>query len=339
MMAGLIATPALIRGARGAGAAEPVAAGIVNTLSDVGFFVAAAKGYFADEGLDVKLTTFRAAGAMMAPLGSGELDVGAGSVTAGVFNANQRDIPIRIVADKGRNAAQQSYQSILLRSALADRVKTYADFKGLRVAIPTIGSIGEQSVFNELMRLGGLSYADCEKVFIGIADQIPAFKNGGIDATVLSEPLGSITVAQGATVRFAPVGKVYPDQQAAVVYYGAPFATRRPAVARRFMKAYLKGVRAYTDALVDGHIAPAADEIVAAITQHSLTKDPALIRSSVAAAIATDGQVNVTGLEKDLAFAKSLGIVPAQTTVAAVLDSSFAAAAAADLGPYVKVGK
>src|SRR5712671_2381192 len=228
VVAGLLAAPALVAGLRRAAAAEPVAAGIVNTLSDVGFFVADAKGYFADEGLDVKLTSFRAAGAMMAPLGSGELDVGAGSVTAGIFNANERAIPIRIVADKGRNAPDQSYQSILLRSALADRVKTSADFKGLRVAIPTIGSIGEQAVFNELMKAGGLTYADCEKVFIGIADQVPAFKNGAIDATVLSEPLASVTVSQGTTIRFAPVGKVYPFQQAAVVYYGAPFATKRP---------------------------------------------------------------------------------------------------------------
>jgi NitT/TauT family transport system substrate-binding protein len=214
-------------------------------------------------------------------------------------------------------------------------VKTAADFKGLRVAIPTIGSIGEQAVFNELMKAGGLTYADCEKVFIGIADQIPAFKNGAIDATVLSEPLASVTVSQGTTIRFAPVGKVYPFQQAAVVYYGAPFATKRPDVARRFMKAYVRGVRAYTDALVDGHIAgPTADEIIAAITRHSLTKDAALIRSSVAAAVATDGQVNVDGLEKDLAFAKSLGLVPAQATVGGILDLSFAKAAAAELGPY-----
>jgi NitT/TauT family transport system substrate-binding protein len=333
----LLAAPALIESVTRARAAEPVVAGIVNTLSDVGFFVAEAKGYFADEGLDVKLTTFRAAGAMISPLGSGDLDVGAGSVTAGVFNANERDIPIRIVADKGRNAPEQSYQSILLRRELADKVKGYADFKGLRVTAPTIGSIGEQSVFNELMRLGGLTFADCEKVFIGIADQIPAFKNGAIDVTVLSEPLASVTVKQGTTVRFAPVGKVYPYQQAAVVYYGAAFATKRPAVAKRFMKAYIRGVRAYTDALVDGHIAGStADEIVGAITRYSLTKDVELIRNSVAAAIDTDGQVNVAGLEKDLAFAKSIGLVPAPATVDRILDLSFAKAAAAELGPYAK---
>lgn len=334
----LLTAPAIMR-LSPAGAAEPVAAGIVNTLSDVGFFVADAKGYFTAEGLDVQLTTFRSSGNMISPLGSGELDVGAGTVTAGIFNANERDIPIRIVADKGRNTAGQSYQSILLRRELVDsgKVKSYADFKGLRAAIPTIGSVGEQSVINEAMKLGGLTYADCEKVYIGIADQIVAFKNGAIDVSVISEPLASITIKEGTTIRFAPVGKVYPDQQAAVVYYGAPFTTKRPNVAQRFMKAYIKGVRYYNDAVVDAQLKGAlADEIIGYITRYSLTKNADLVRTLVPAAVHPDGEVNAAGLEKDLAFVKALGIVPAQAAVNRILNLSFAKAAAAELGPYVK---
>lgn len=336
---GLLATPALIGSFSHALGAEPVSAGIVNTLSDVGFFVADAKGYFSAEGLEVKLTTFRSSGNMISPLGSGDLDIGAGTVTAGIFNAAERDIPIRIVADKGRNLPEQSYQSILVRRELVDsgKVKTYADFKGLRAAIPTIGSIGEQAVVNEAMKLGGLTYADCEKVYIGIADQIVAFKNGAIDVSVISEPLASITVREGTTTRFAPVGKVYPDQQAAVVYYGAPFTTRRPEVARRFMKAYIKGVRYYNDALVDGRLGgPLAEEIIGYITRYSLTKNADLVRNSVPAAVHPDGDVNVAGLEKDLVFIKSLSVVPPQAAVDRILNLSFAKAAAAELGPYVK---
>jgi len=338
VVGGLLAAPLVLRRSRALGA-EPVSAGIVNTLSDVGFFVADAKGYFAAEGLDVKLTTFRSSGNMISPLGSGELDVGAGTVTAGIFNANERDIPIRIVADKGRNTSDQSYQSILLRRELVDsgKVKSYADFKGLRVAIPTIGSVGEQSVINEAMKLGGLNYGDCEKVYIGIADQIVAFKNGAIDVSVISEPLASISIREGTTVRFAPVGKVYPDQQAAVVYYGAPFATKRPDVARRFMKAYIKGVRTYNDAVAEGQLKGAlGDEIIGYITRYSLTKSADLVRNSVPAAVHPDGEVNVAGLEKDLAFVKGLGLVPAQAAVERILNLSFAKGAAGELGPYIK---
>jgi NitT/TauT family transport system substrate-binding protein len=77
---------------------------------------------------------------------------------------------------------------------------------------------------------------------------VAAFRNGGLDASVTSEPLISIMAKQGLTQRFATVGSFYPNQQAAVVCYGAQFATKRPDVGRRFMKAYLQGVRDYNDA-------------------------------------------------------------------------------------------
>ena len=41
-----LVAPAVVAGARRASAAEPVSVGMVNTISDAGFFVAEAKGYF-----------------------------------------------------------------------------------------------------------------------------------------------------------------------------------------------------------------------------------------------------------------------------------------------------
>jgi len=140
---------------------------------------------------------------------------------------------------------------------------------------------------------------------------------------------------QGLTTRFATVGSFYPNQQAAVVCYGAQFVTKRPEVGRRFMKAYLQGVRDYNDALKDGRIAgPNAEEIIDAIARYSVTKDRDLIRTVIPAALHPDGEVNVDGLAKDLAFIKTLGLVKSNVAVPDIVDMSFAKAAAAELGPY-----
>ena len=65
-----------------------------------------------------------------------------------------------------------------------------------------------------------------------------------------------------------------------MVCYGAQFVTKRPEVGRRFMKAYLQGVRDYNDALKDGRIAGSkAEEIIDAIARYSVTKDRDLIRT------------------------------------------------------------
>jgi NitT/TauT family transport system substrate-binding protein len=70
------------------------------------------------------------------------------------------------------------------------------------------------------------------------------------------------------------VGSFYPNQQAAVVCYGAQFVTKLAEAGRGFMKAYLQGVRDYNDALKDGRIAgPNAEEVIDAIARYSVTKD------------------------------------------------------------------
>src|SRR3989454_8226330 len=78
-----------------------VRVGIANASSDVGFFIADRKGYFRQEGIDVTFTAFDSGAKMIAPLGLGRLDVGAGSPSAGLYNAVARGIVIKIVADKG----------------------------------------------------------------------------------------------------------------------------------------------------------------------------------------------------------------------------------------------
>ena len=119
-----LVAPAVVAGARRASAAEPVSVGMVKTISDAGFFVAEAKG--------------PSASGMIAPLASGDLDVGSGAVSAGHYNANERQIPVKFVADKARNAPDLSFQSIVVRSALIEsgKFKSFADLNGLKFAIP-----------------------------------------------------------------------------------------------------------------------------------------------------------------------------------------------------------
>ena len=61
-----------------ADAADQVKIGISRTISDAGYYMADAMGFFRDEGIDVSITGFYSAAQMIAPLGTGELDVGGG---------------------------------------------------------------------------------------------------------------------------------------------------------------------------------------------------------------------------------------------------------------------
>src|ERR1700692_918294 len=63
----------------GAAAAQASTVGATSSTSDAPIYIADKKGYFREEGLEAKVTNFRSAADMVAPLGIGQLDAGAGS--------------------------------------------------------------------------------------------------------------------------------------------------------------------------------------------------------------------------------------------------------------------
>src|SRR5262249_56512473 len=85
---------------RPAAAADQVKIGIARTISDAGYYIADAMGFFRGDGLDVSISGFNSAAQMIAPLGTGELDVGGGTVSAGFYNAVGRGIGMKILADQ-----------------------------------------------------------------------------------------------------------------------------------------------------------------------------------------------------------------------------------------------
>jgi NitT/TauT family transport system substrate-binding protein len=120
-----------------------------------------------------------------------------------------------------------------------------------------------------------------------------------------------------------------------VLIYGGRFMSERRDVARRFMTAFLRGVRAYLAGLADGRIAgPNADAVIASLIKHSRVKDAGLLRRIVPAAMDPDGQVNAAGIEKDFAFLKQKGFIHAAVTPKELIDMSFATEAARALGPF-----
>src|SRR5436190_21520351 len=113
---------------------EKVAVGITNAATDAGFFIAQKKGYFRAEGIEITTTPFASAAGMIAPLGRGQLDVGAGTVAAGLYNAVEQGILLRIVADKGSVTDKLEYSTLVVRKDLVDggRYKSLRDLKGMR---------------------------------------------------------------------------------------------------------------------------------------------------------------------------------------------------------------
>jgi NitT/TauT family transport system substrate-binding protein len=109
--------------------AQPITVGATGSTSDAPIYIADQLGYFRGERLDVKVVNFRSAADMVAPLGAGQIEAGAGSASAGLYNAVARGIRIKIVADKASSPPGYGGTKILVRKdhVASGRYRSLAD--------------------------------------------------------------------------------------------------------------------------------------------------------------------------------------------------------------------
>ncbi len=318
--------------------AADVRVGLANTSSDVAFFIADKKKYFQEEGVSVTFTPFDTGSKMIAPLSTGQLDVGAAAPSSALYNAVARGVDLRIVADKGQTPPGYGYQPLLVRKDLWDsgKVRTLADLKGRKIAAGGVG-ISTSVTLNEALVKGGLSSTDVSTVTMGYPQHMIALQNGAVDASLTVEPTATLAVNRGIAVRMMGDDEIYPYHQLSVVFFSADFIKKRPKEAKGFIRAYIRAVRDYNDALRDGRLAGSgAEEIVSILTEYSVIKDPAILRAMISHGYDPDARLNIASLRKDLDFFRSQGLIQGEVSIEKVVDSSIVEGALAELGPHNK---
>ena len=317
-------------------AAQVVAVGATSSTSDAPIYIGDKKGYFQAEGLQVKVINFRSAADMVAPLGAGDLQAGAGSASAGLYNAVARGIRIKIVADKASSPRGYGATKILVRKDHIDsgRYKKPEDLKGMKFAMNAPG-VSNTSTLHTLLSSVGLKYSDVETVDLPLPDHVAALKNKSVDASASVEPAPALAIRSGDAVSIKSDDEILPNHQIAVLLYSEEFALRQVDAARRFMRAYIRAVRFYNDALKDGRLmGPTADEVIAILSQATPIKDREIYRLITPTGMNPDGRVNNASLVYDLAFYKEQGLIKGAVNLDDVIDGSFVEAALNALGPY-----
>jgi NitT/TauT family transport system substrate-binding protein len=315
-----------------------VTVGAASVTSDAPIYIADSKGYFRDEGLAVKVENFRSASDMVPHLGTGTLDAGAGSASAGLYNAVARGIKIKIVADKASSPPGYGATKILVRKDHVDsgRYKTPADFKGMKFAMNAPG-VSNTATLNAILKSAGLRYSDVETVNMPLPDHVAALGNKAVDASASVEPAATIAIRNGFAVLVKADDEILPNHQIAVLLYSENFVTKRSDAALAFMRAYLRAVRFYNDALKDGRmIGPNADEVIAILARATPIKDPSIYKSITPTGMNPDGKVNIESLAADLAFYKEQGLIEANVRIEQIIDHSFVEKALQQLGHYRK---
>ncbi len=314
---------------------DQVRLGLLASLTDAPIFIAIKKGFYAEENIEVALTTFRSGANMVLPLGTGELDAAAGSPSAGLYNAIARGVKMRIVADKTRSTPGFGGSHFIVRKDLVEsgRFKTLKDLKGMKIAMNGPG-ISNTATLHYLLTANGLTQADVSTVDLNFPDHIAAFANKSVDAANNLEPFISLAVARGLAVRIISDDQIDPNHQLANILFSDAFSGKRD-VAVRFLRAYLKGARVYIKALKDGKLAgETAEEVIAILTEFTAVKDANVLRGITPSGIDPDGEVNAASLQKDLDFYRTQDQIKGEVDLQKIIDPSFVREAAKSLGPF-----
>lgn len=319
-------------GRAASGKATVVRVGTLKALSDAPIYIAMQRGYFRRQGLDVQNVNFDSGANMIAPLSSGQLEVGAGSPSAGLYNAMASGLKMSIVADKGHLAKDADYVAVLARKALKNKLHSWKDLKGRRIGLVSTSNSSYVQLSNALTA-GGLSASDVRIEQMDFPSMGPALANGSIDVAFAPEPFVTQFVSKSLAYRWRGVNSVVPGQQAAVLMYNVDFATSDKATAKKFMVAYLKGVRDYNDAFFGKKTEKNFDEVAKILTKYTTIKDASVLKKMVPAAVNADGSVNEKSLRSDYDFYRSHHLLKGSVDLGKAIDMSFAEQAAKTLGP------
>ncbi len=305
--------------------------GVTPLLTVSGLYVALDRGYFAEQGIDVAMENITDPTTMVPSLATGQIDVGNGAMSAGLWNALARGADLRLVALQSYIPPGIEGAGYVVRKADLDNglIGDYPTLKGKRVSNNGTGNY-TQIVLGKAAEKGGLTLADVEIVDMGQPDAILALANGSIDIATLSEPIRTATLAQSWAAQWKDYSEISPGQQATAWVYSAPFATERPDVGRRTIVALLRGIRELYGAF---NRDVNRDEIVDIVMRYLAVRDRSQY-NGVHAQVSPNGDFDVPRLQGDVDWYVANGFSPQRVDVSRAIDPTFIEYALQQLGRY-----
>jgi len=113
----------------------------------------------------VRLETFTAGTLVIAPLGTGELEVAGSGSSPGLLNAIDRGLALKVVADKGYAISGFDFSWVTVRKDLFDggQIRDVKDLKGKKIAVTALQG-GAEAIIHFLLKKAGLSLKDVDLV-------------------------------------------------------------------------------------------------------------------------------------------------------------------------------
>ncbi|WP_336651481.1 MULTISPECIES: aliphatic sulfonate ABC transporter substrate-binding protein [unclassified Leucobacter] len=214
------------------------------------WYVAEDQGFFADRGIDVKLSSFNADADVNAALAAGRLDMAnVGAQAALQFIEEGVDVSIVMLLDSATEA-----DAIIA----GEGVTSVEDLAGKKVGFER-GATSE-ILLAEALETAGMSFDDIETVELSADKVAPTLMSGSIDAGVTYEPYISEALSAGKGIETVTTAGEYPGLITDVLVVRNDVLEQRPDEVREVLAAWDDAV-----AFTDEHTAEARAVIAAGV--------------------------------------------------------------------------
>src|SRR5215469_16910244 len=245
--AAVLAIVLLVAGVPRGEASERLRVGVLKLASSGGVFIAADRGYFTSQGIEVQLRFFDAAQPIAVAAVAGDVDLGVTGLTAGFYNLAGKGA-LRIIAGQSREEPGYHLIAYLASNRAYDAGLTALDdLPGHSVGISQVGSTFHYSVGLLAEKLG-FPLTSLKLVPLqSMGNMAAALKGNQIDASLIPATIALPMMAHGEAHGLGWVGDETPWQ------LGAIFATTRAITEPRgalekFLSGYRRGARGLYDA-------------------------------------------------------------------------------------------
>jgi ABC-type nitrate/sulfonate/bicarbonate transport system substrate-binding protein len=202
-------------------------------------FAALEQGFFAQEGLDVSLSTTPSSVYQIEQFHAGEFDL--------AFTAFDNIVAYQ----EGQGAAKlngptdfrviMGATQVELSAVVAPDIGSAADLKGKSLALDAVGT-GFAFVLYSMLEQLGLPLGEYERVAVGATpERWQSVKEGTHAGTITIEPFTSIARAAGFRV-LRQSTESFPAYQGGIVAARASWAAQNPERVKAFIRGYLKGL-------------------------------------------------------------------------------------------------
>jgi NitT/TauT family transport system substrate-binding protein len=315
-------------------AEEVIKMGVVRSMANGALLMATERGYFKEAGVKLELELLQSSATGMASLAQGQLNIIAGGVSAGYFNALDKNLPIIITVDR---VTTPIGHNLMIRPDLKDQIKSIKDLKGKVIASNAPGSISTYEV-GKMLELVGLSIADVEIKNIPFGQYAVALKNKAVDGALAIPPFTYSLTDNGLAIPFANADELVKPTPLTIAVHllNTEWAKSRQDMLRKFYVAMSRGVRDYCNAYHGGAM---RQQMIDLLISSKTESRPDLLNKYPWPARNLTGKLNRESLLDIQDWFLKNKFTTAKFPIERLVDYSYADHAQQQLGPFVLENK